>query len=253
MKDIEEIDVVFHEAAIASVTESVRNPEKVFDSNVRSTMKVIDFCLNSGVKKIIFASSSAVYGDLPNDVLNEDLACKPTSPYGASKLSVENYLHGYWKTYGLKCVSLRYFNVYGPRQSNNEYSGVITIFIDRLINNQSPIIYGDGSQIRDFVNIKDVVYANMLSMESNNAVGEIFNVGTGIPTSILDLVQIARHTVGKDEIDPKFTDVRAGDILQSLSDISKVRNLLGYSPKINLRDGLESFVSAYSSSSLISA
>ncbi|ALI36768.1 UDP-glucose 4-epimerase [Candidatus Nitrosocosmicus oleophilus] len=253
MKDIEEIDVVFHEAAIASVTESVRNPEKVFYSNVRSTMKVIDFCLNSGVKKIIFASSSAVYGDLSNDVLNEDLACKPTSPYGASKLSVENYLHSYWKTYGLKCVSLRYFNVYGPRQSNNEYSGVITIFIDRLINNQSPIIYGDGSQTRDFVNIQDVVYANMLSMESNNAVGEIFNVGTGIPTSILDLVQIARNTVGKDEINPTFTDARAGDILQSLSDISRARNLLAYNPKINLQDGLESFVRAYSSSSLISA
>ena len=106
MKDIEEIDVVFHQAAIASVTASVQNPEKVFDSNVRSTMKVIDFCLNSGVKEIIFASSSAVYGDLPNDVLIEDSVCKPTSPYGASKLSVENYLHSYWITYDLKCVSL---------------------------------------------------------------------------------------------------------------------------------------------------
>lgn len=106
LKDLKDLDVVFHEAAIASVTESVSNPENVFDSNVASTMKVIDFCVNYGVKKIIFASSSAVYGDLPNDVLREDLACKPISPYGASKLSVENYLHGYWKTYGLKCVSL---------------------------------------------------------------------------------------------------------------------------------------------------
>ncbi len=235
LKDIRDLDIVFHEAAIASVTESVRNPEKVFDSNVASSMKVMDFCLNSGVKKIIFASSSAVYGDIPNDVLNEDLAGKPSSPYGASKLSVESYLHGYWKTYGLKCVSLRYFNVYGPRQSNNEYSGVITIFIDRLINNKPPIIYGDGSQTRDFVNIKDIVYANMLSMESNNSVGEIFNIGTGIPTSILDLVQIAKKTVGKDEMCPKFTDPRAGDILQSLSDISRAQNLMGYNPSINLQ------------------
>ena len=116
LKDLKDLDVVFHEAAIASVTESVSNPENVFDSNVASTMKVIDFCVNYGVKKIIFASSSAVYGDLPNDVLREDLACKPISPYGASKLSVENYLHGYWKTYGLKCVSLRYFIIYS-RQS----------------------------------------------------------------------------------------------------------------------------------------
>ena len=209
-------------------------------------MKVMDFCVNYGVKKIIFASSSAVYGDIPNDILKEDLACKPTSPYGASKLAVENYLHGYWKTHGLKCVSLRYFNVYGPRQSNNEYSGVITIFIDRLIHNIAPIIYGDGSQIRDFVNIKDMVNGNMLAMESNNAVGEVFNIGTGVHTSILDLVRIAKKTMGKNEIYPMFAEARAGDIIQSLSDISRARNLLGYNPRINLQNGLENFMQAYS-------
>ncbi len=116
---------------------------------------------------------------------------------------------------------IRYFNVYGSRQSNNEYSGVITIFIDRLINNLAPIIYGDGSQTRDFVNIKNIIYANILSMESNNPVGDIFNIGTGVLTSILDLVQIAKNTFGKKEIYPKYTDARAGDILRNLSDISK--------------------------------
>ncbi len=251
LKDLKDLDVVFHEAAIASVTDSVRNPAKVFDSNVASTMKVMDFCLDAGVKKIIFASSSAVYGDLPKDILKEDLVCKPTSPYGASKLAVENYLYGYWRTYGLKSVSLRYFNVYGPRQSNNEYSGVIPIFADRLLNNTSPIIYGDGSQIRDFVNIKDVVDGNMLAMASNNAVGEIFNIGTGVPTSILDLVHIAKKILGKNEITPIFNEARAGDIVQSLSDISRARNLLGYNPRINIQNGLENFMKAYSSSSLI--
>ncbi len=251
LKDLKDLDVIFHEAGISSVSESVRNPEKVFDSNVASTMKVMNFCVNSGVKKIIFASSSAVYGDIPNNILKEDLVCKPTSPYGAAKLAVESYLHGYWKTYGLKCVSLRYFNVYGPRQTNNEYSGVITVFADRLLNNICPIIYGDGSQIRDFVNIKDVVYGNMLAMESNNAVGEIFNIGTGVPTSILDLLEIAKNIVGKNEIHPMFAEARAGEIVRSLPDISRARNLLGYNPRINLQNGLEHFMKAYSSSSLI--
>ena len=192
-----------------------------------------------------------MYGDTPNDILKENLICKPTSPYGASKLAVENYLHGYWKTYGLKYVSLRYFNVYGPRQSNNEYSGVITIFADSLLNNMSPIIYGDGSQTRDFVNIKDVVYGNMLSMESNNAIGEIFNIGTGVSTSILDLVKLAKKIVGKNEIYPIFAEARTGDIVHSVSDISIARNLLGYIPKINLQNGLENFIKTYYSSSLI--
>jgi nucleoside-diphosphate-sugar epimerase len=251
LKDLKDLDVIFHEAGISSVTESIRNPEKVFDSNVASTMKVMNFCVDSGVKKIIFASSSAVYGDIPQNLLTEDLVCKPTSPYGAAKLAVESYLHGYWKTYGLKCVSLRYFNVYGPRQTNNEYSGVITVFADRLLNNTCPIIYGDGSQIRDFVNIKDVVYGNMLAMESNNAVGEIFNIGTGVPTSVLDLLEIAKNIVGKNEIHPMFAEARAGEIVRSLPDISRARNLLGYNPRINLQNGLEHFMKAYSSSSLI--
>ena len=251
LKDLKDFDALFHEAAIASVTDSVRNPGKVFESNVASTMRVMDYCLDSSVKKIIFASSSAVYGDIPNNILREELVCKPTSPYGSSKLAVENYLHGYWKTYGLKYVSLRYFNVYGPRQSKNEYSGVITIFADRLLNNISPIIYGNGSQTRDFVNIKDVVSGNMLAMESNNAVGEILNIGTGVPTSILDLAQTAKKIMGKNEIYPIFAKARAGDIVHSISDISKARNLLGYDPTIDLQNGLENFMKAYSSSSLI--
>ena len=251
LKDLKDLDVVFHEAAITSVADSVRNPEKVFDSNVASSMKVMDFCLDSGVQKIIFASSSAVYGDTPNDILKESLTCRPTSPYGASKLSVENYLHGYWKTYGLKYVSLRYFNVYGPRQRSNGYSGVITVFADSLINNKSPVIYGDGSQTRDFVNIKDVVYGNMLSMEAKDAIGEIFNIGTGVSTSILDLVKLAKKIVGKNEIYPTFAEARTGDIVHSVSDISIARNLLGYIPKINLQNGLENFIKTYYSTSLI--
>ncbi len=251
LKNLKDLDAVFHEAAISSVADSVSNPEKVFDSNVASSMKVMDFCLDSGVEKIIFASSSAVYGDTPNDILKENLMCRPSSPYGASKLSLENYLHGYWKTYGLKYVSLRYFNVYGPRQRSNGYSGVITVFAYSLVNNTSPVIYGDGSQTRDFVNIVDVVYGNMLSMESNNAVGEIFNIGTGVSTSILDLFKLAKKVLGKNEIYPIFAEARTGDIMHSVSDISSARNLLGYIPRINLQNGLENFIKTYYSTSLI--
>lgn len=130
---VRDIDVVFHEAAIASVTRSITEPALVFQSNVSSSFKVLNFCKEFGVKKIIFASSSAVYGDTKTkDPTTEDAIYKPTSPYGASKISIENYLYAYWKTFGLESACLRYFNVYGPRQSNNEYSGVITIFVDRL-------------------------------------------------------------------------------------------------------------------------
>jgi nucleoside-diphosphate-sugar epimerase len=240
---VRDIDVVFHEAAIASVTRSISEPELVFQSNVSSSIKVLNFCKEFGVKKIIFASSSAVYGDTKTtDPTTEDSIYSPTSPYGASKKSIENYLYAYWKTFGLESVCLRYFNVYGPRQSNNEYSGVITIFVDRLLKNQPPIIYGDGLQIRDFVHIDDVVEANMLSMESKDAIGQVFNIGTGVPTTIKDLVETAKIILDKKDIEPLFTDPRVGDIRKSLPSISKAKKLLGYYPNVNLKAGLENFI-----------
>jgi nucleoside-diphosphate-sugar epimerase len=240
---VRDIDVVFHEAAIASVTRSITEHELVFQSNVSSSIKVLNFCKEFGVKKIIFASSSAVYGETKTKEPNtEDATYNPTSPYGASKISIENYLYAYWKTFGLESVCLRYFNVYGPRQSNNEYSGVITIFVDRILKNLPPIIYGDGLQIRDFVNIEDVVQADMLSMESKDAVGQVFNIGTGVPTTIKELVETAKIILVKKDIEPKFTDPRVGDIRRSLPSISKAKKLLGYNPKVNLQAGIENFI-----------
>lgn len=148
---------------------------------------MLNFCKDTGVKRIVFASSSAVYGDILGQGLSEDNYCKLTSPYGASKVAVEHFLHSYWRTFGLETVALRYFNVYGHRQSKNEYSGVITIFVDRLMRNIPLTIHGDGKQIRDFVNIRDIVRANIHDRKSENAVGQTINIGTGSPTSILDL------------------------------------------------------------------
>ncbi|MGD9672518.1 MAG: NAD-dependent epimerase/dehydratase family protein [Candidatus Nitrosocosmicus sp.] len=238
----EGFEVVFHEAAIASVTLSVLNPNLVFESNVNSTVKLLNFCKEAGVKRFVFASSSAVYGDLQGQELSEDNYCKPTSPYGASKIAIEHFLHSYWKSYGLETVSLRYFNVYGPRQSKNEYSGVITIFVDKLIRSEPLTIYGDGNQIRDFVNIKDIVKANMFAMESEGCVGQTINIGTGNQTTILSLAQMVSKMMEKEKIPIIFSQERAGDIKKSLATTERAREFLGFVPSITLDDGLEEFV-----------
>lgn len=240
----ENFDIVFHKAAIVSVQQSVNNPVSVFNSNVNSAFKVLNFCKDSGVKKIIFASSAAVYGDLQGQELSEKTYCYPTSPYGASKIAIEHFLHSYWKTYGLKTVSLRYFNVYGPRQSNNEYSGVIAIFIRKILENKPLEIFGDGKQTRDFVNIRDVVNANMLAMESSNASGEVFNIASGSQTTILNLAELVKKTTSKENIPVKFSKARTGDIRQSIANISKSKEILGYNPTTNLHSGLSDYLNS---------
>ena len=242
--DVSDIDIVFHEAAIASVTKSIIEPQFVFESNVSSSFRVLNFCKESGIKKMVFASSSAVYGDQKGHELSENLFPKPISPYGASKITIEHFLHSYWETYGLETVSLRYFNVYGPRQSNNEYSGVITIFINRLLNNKPLVIYGDGKQIRDFVNIHDVVKANMLAMDSPYAAGEAINIGTGIQTSILNLANTIKSVLGRNNSPTLFSDSRPGDIRMSLANITKSNEILGFNPSMDLNTGLNEYVNS---------
>lgn len=242
LRGLGRFDVVFHEAAIASVALSVMHPNTVFDTNVASSLNVLDYCKNTGVKKIVFASSSAVYGDLVSEELSEEDYCRPTSPYGASKVAIEHFLHSFWKTYGLKTVSLRYFNVYGPRQSKNEYSGVITIFTERLRKNEPLIIYGDGKQIRDFVNIRDIVKANMLAMESEKAIGQVVNIGTGNQITILDLANMVKRVAGKEYAPIIFTKERLGDIRRSVATTNKSSELLGYVPETNLWSGLREFM-----------
>ncbi len=241
LKNVKDIDVVFHEAAIASVAKSVQDPKSVFKTNVSSSMEVLDFCVNAKVKKLIFASSSAVYGDIKAKVLHEDMICNPTSPYGSSKLSIEKYLHSYWKTYGLECVSLRYFNVFGSRQSNNPYSGVITIFVNRILKNLTPVIFGDGLQIRDFINVDDIVKANMLSMISKNATGEVFNIGTGNGTTVIDLINILSLLMGNEKIKHEFFKSRLGDIQASISSIIKAKKLMNFHPQVTIENGLRQF------------
>lgn len=245
-KTVKGVDAVFHEAALVSVTRSVENPLLSKEINVTGTVNLLKACVDAHVKRFVYASSCAVYGDtetLPN---HENLAPKPLSPYAVDKLAAENYAKVFHNVYGLETASLRYFNVYGPRQKHGPYSGVISIFINRLLKNKPPIIYGDGEQTRDFINVKDVVEANMFALSKRKAVGEVFNISTGEATTINKLTETIQKIMDKTSLKPVHAEPRPGDIKHSYGDISKARRNLEYEPKVQLEKGLSELVKWYS-------
>jgi len=247
-KALKGIDAVFHEAALASVTLSVEKPVLSNDVNVGGTVKLLKAAVENGVKRFIFASSAAIYGDTKSPVKKESATPNPTSPYGVSKLAAESYVRVFYKAYGLETVSLRYFNVYGPRQSFDiqcAYGGAIIIFTNRLLKNMSPIIYGDGLQTRDFVNVKDVVEANMLALNNKNAAGDFFNIGVGKGISIKHVAEVLKDLLNKNDIKIIHADSRPTDIRHGYADISKAKKELGYSPKIPIEEGLTELVRWY--------
>jgi UDP-glucose 4-epimerase len=237
LRDVEGIDVVFHEAAIVSVPRSVSEPMVVHDVNVNMTLEIMNFCLRKNIKRFVFASSAAVYGVLGTKA-SEDLVCKPYSPYGASKLCVENYLNSYYQTYGLENVNLRYFNVYGPRQKLSDYSGVITVFINNLLHRQVPTVHGDGLQVRDFVFVKDIVNANILSMDLPQAVGQTFNVATGNSMSIKKLLEVLQDITNTRDLGFQFGPKRAGDVKFGLAVSDKIKKDLGFEARTPVEKGL---------------
>jgi len=239
---ISNADYVFHEAAQVSVVESIRDPIFTEDVNVIGTLNILRALLE-GHGKLIFASSAAVYGDNPNLPLKETERPKPLSPYGVTKAAAEEYLRVYHELYGLPVVALRYFNVFGPRQSANQYAGVISIFINRALKNEPLVIFGDGKQTRDFIYVKDVVKANLIVAETERANGKIFNVATGRQTSILELAMKVIEVTGTTS--PIIFDrPRPGDIRHSLADISEIRKL-GFEPEWSLEEGLKKTVEWY--------
>lgn len=242
LADVHGIDAFFHEAAIASVPRSVAEPMAVHEVNVDMSLRVMNFCVSKKVKRFVFASSAAVYGVLGNRTASEELVCLPSSPYGASKMCVENYLTAYHTTYGLEPVMLRYFNVYGPRQAFSDYSGVITIFINRILEEKPLTIFGDGGQVRDFVNVKDIVRANMLAIDSDDGVGSAFNVASGRTTSILQLVDILKKVTGANQLATNFAPPRPGDVRFGIASIDKIKTQLHYTPSITMEDGLSELV-----------
>lgn len=243
-KIVKGVDAVLHEAALVSVTRSVENPLLSNEVNVTGTVNLLKACVDAHVKRFVFASSCSVYGDtetLPN---HENLMLMPLSPYAADKVAAENYVKVFHDVYGLETTRLRYFNVYGPRQKHGPYSGVISIFINRLLENKPLIIYGDGEQTRDFVNVKDVVEANMLALSKRNAVGEVFNISTGEATTINTLAKTIQKILGK-TAEPVYDEPRPGDIRHSYADISKARKSMEYKPKVQLENGLKELIKWY--------
>ena len=243
LNKIHDIDVVFHQAAIVSIQKSISDPQLVHNTNVNLTLQLMDYCVQNRIK-FIFASTAAVYGKVSHDAIPEDHACKPVSPYGASKLAIENYLHAYKESFGLEFVVLRYFNVFGPRQKyNSEYGGVIPTFIGKLLEKRSPVIYGDGLQTRDFVSVNDVVQANILSMNNPKASGQIFNVGTGRGTTLIDLLQMLKKITKFSECKTLFEQRKVGDVHSSVASIDKIQRILDYRP-VDIRSELEKLVQA---------
>ncbi|MFX1426042.1 MAG: SDR family oxidoreductase [Promethearchaeota archaeon] len=239
-----DIDIVYHQAAFTSVPQSILMPESCNDVNVNGTLNVLNAARKRDVNKIIYASSSSVYGDTLTLPKKEDMPRVPISPYGVSKLACEAYMEAFHKIYGLKTVSLRYFNVFGPRQQDSPYSGVIAIWLGRILANKDLIIFGDGEQSRDFTYVKDVVRANLLAAEHDIS-GEIINLGSGSPIKLKDLARLMLKITNKEDLKITYADPRPGDIIHSYADITKANKLLKFQPKYTQEDGLRDYINWY--------
>jgi UDP-glucose 4-epimerase len=218
------------------------------DINVVGALNVLKASVDQGVKRFVFFSSAAVYGDANVSKISEDTVPDPTSPYGVSKLAIELYAKQFYKVYGLETTSLRCFNVYGPRQNldgQSPYSGVISIFLDRLMNGLPPNIFGDGTQTRDFVFVRDIVDANMLALNNRNAAGEAFNVGSGVSVSINQVAETLKNVLKKKNVENSYNSPRPGDIQHSCADIGRAQEMLSYSPKFSFEEGIRKLVDWY--------
>ncbi len=235
-KLFQNIDCVFHLAALPSVPRSIEAPLASHQVNITGTLNVLVSARDNGVSKVVYASSSAVYGDTPLLPKREDMPPNPQSPYAVTKVSGEYYCKVFQTVYGLDTVCLRYFNVYGPRQDpNSQYAAVIPRFISRALEGNPPIIFGDGEQTRDFTFVRDAVEANILAAESD-ATG-VFNIGSRSRTTINELAKLIARLLATG-VKPVYQEPRAGDIRHSLADISKARQI-GYNPKYSLEEGLK--------------
>jgi UDP-glucose 4-epimerase len=232
------VEAVLHLAAIVSPYVSVKRPEIANETNVSGTLNVLRAAEKNGIQRVAFASSSSVYGNQSSLPISEDNPIHPVTPYGASKVAGEKYCEAYFQTYGLSTVSLRYFNVYGVRQSANPYSGVIAIFANRISRGVCTSIYGDGEQTRDFVHVSDVANANLQALQLNNTSADVFNIGTGQPTTINQLFSFLAKMLGKPDISPVHAKDRPGDIRDSFANITRASSILGFKPKVELERGL---------------
>jgi UDP-glucose 4-epimerase len=241
------VDCVFHQAALASVQRSVERPLDTNAACVTGTLTVLDESRKAGVRRVIYAGSSSAYGNQPHSPKRESDLPAPISPYGAAKFAAEAYCHAMWATYGLETVTIRYFNVFGPRQDpNSEYSAVIPLFITALLEGRQPTIYGDGHQSRDFTYVANVVHGNLLAVDADAKLvaGRTFNVANGRSSSLLELLAILRKLLDS-AIEPVHQPPRAGDVRESLADTTLARKCLGYEPQVAFEDGLRRSIDYY--------
>ncbi|MBL8860131.1 MAG: SDR family oxidoreductase [Planctomycetes bacterium] len=244
---------VFHEAAQVSVPKSIEAPVDSYEINVMGTLRVLEAARVQGVKRVVFAASSAAYGNTATLPKIESMPPEPLSPYASGKLAGEALLRVYGHAYGMNTVSLRYFNVFGPRQlDDSPYTGVIAIFARALLDNRAPTIYGDGEQTRDLTYIDNVVSANLLAMESDLPPGSVINVGGGERITINELYRTMAGLLGS-KLAARHAPARAGDVLHSLASIERARELLGYSPSVSWRDGLAQTVAWYRSRAAVAS
>ncbi len=241
------VEVVFHQAAMASVPRSVEMPLLTNSVNVDGTLLVLEVARKSGVRRVVYAASSSAYGDTAVLPKVETLPAAPRSPYALQKYAGEVYCRLYTELYGLETVSLRYFNIFGPRQDpNSEYAAVIPRFVTAAVAARQPKIYGDGDQTRDFTYVENAVQANLLAADAKGASGSVINIAAGKRTSLNDLWRNIRDIVGAD-VEPRHTDPREGDVRDSLADLTRATELLGYQPKIDLDVGLARTIEGFRS------
>jgi nucleoside-diphosphate-sugar epimerase len=241
------VEIVFHQAALASVPRSVADPVGTNRNCVDATVNLLEAARAAGVRRVVFAGSSSAYGDTPALPKHEAMLEHPLSPYGVAKLAAEHYVRSFARVYGLETVVLRYFNVFGPYQDPAScYSGVLAVFCRKMLAGEQPTIYGDGEQSRDFTYVDNVVHANLLAAEApaERVSGQVMNAATGLRITVNETFRILKELTGY-RGDPAYAPARAGDIRDSQADISRAVDLLGYAPVVDFREGLRRTVEWY--------
>lgn len=238
-KAVEGVDVVFHQAALPSVPRSVDDPVETHQACVNGTFNLLLKARDAGVRRVVYAASSSAYGDQETLPKVETMRPEPLSPYAAAKLMGEYYCRVFYEVYGLETISLRYFNVFGPRQNpSSAYSGVISRFIDALMKGDTPVIYGDGEQTRDFTYIENVVRANLSAAATAKGIGEVMNVANGERVSLNELLAVLKKITGSSEAEPQYKQARKGDVKHSQADNARAVECLDYEKRVDLEEGL---------------
>jgi UDP-glucose 4-epimerase len=241
------VDYVFHEAAIPSVPRSVLDPLESNRANIDATANLLVAARDAKVKRVVYAASSSAYGDTPTLPKREDMFPSPISPYAVAKLTGEYYMTSFWRCYGLETVSLRYFNIFGPRQDpTSPYSGVLAKFITQMLKKEQPVIFGDGQQSRDFTYVENVVNANLLACQApaSEVAGRVFNVATGTRIDLNETFRVLKKLTGYSG-EVKYEAERAGDVKHSLADLSLAKKHLRYEPKVGFEEGLQRTIEWY--------